>query len=57
MKNDFKVLIHSNFKLYIKRERQVQKEKIAHEFILFLEKFIDKYNDFIQYFNTHMTSF
>lgn len=21
--------------------------------ILFLEKFIDKYNDFIQYFNTH----
>lgn len=24
---------------------------------LFLEKFIDKYNDFIQYFNTHMISF
>ena len=28
-----------------------------HGFILFVEKFIDKYNDFIQYFNTHMTSF
>lgn len=25
--------------------------------ILFLEKFIDKYNDFLQYFNTHIISF
>ena len=38
-----------------KREKCVEWGKNSrHQLDLFLEKFIDKYNDFIQYLNTHI---
>ena len=36
---------------------QEERRQTVATFILFLEKFIDKYYDFIQFFNTHMISF